>query len=56
MSEEGGPQVLEGLQTGDSGHWRGCGSCGGKSALVCSVCTAMLVKTWTSGRRSKPGL
>ena len=31
----GGQQVLEGLQSGDSRHWRGCG---GRSALVRSVC------------------
>ena len=43
------------LKRGDRGYWRGCGGCRGRSALVRSVCTVMLVETWT-GRGSKPGL
>ena len=38
----GAQRVLEGLRRGDSGYWRGCG---GRSALVRSVCTVMLVVT-----------
>ena len=44
------------LRRGDSGYWRGCGGCGGRSALVRSMCTLMLVETWTSGLGSKPRL
>ena len=49
--EEGAQLVLEGPQRGNVGYWRGCGGCGGRSALVRSVCTVMLggdldVATW----------
>ena len=47
-SEEGGQWVLEGPQRGDGGYWRDCGGCGGRSALVLSVCTVMLVDTCTT--------
>ena len=45
--EKGGQQVLEGLRRGDNWYWR---SCGGRSALVRSVCTVMLAETWRLGR------
>ena len=59
--EAGPPRREEGwaLEEGgrrDSWYWRGCRGCGGRSALVGSVCTVMLVETWTSGLGSKPGL
>ena len=40
--EEGAQRVLDTPQRGDVGYWRGCGVCGGRSALVCSVCTVRL--------------
>ena len=49
VPEEGVQWVLEGLQRGDDGYWRGCGGCGGSCALVRSVCTVMVVESWTSG-------
>ena len=54
--EEGRQQVPEGLQRVNGRYWSGCGGCGGSSALVHSVFTVMLVKTWTSGLGSKPAL
>ena len=35
VPEEGGQRILERLQRGASGNWRGCG---GRSAMVYSVC------------------
>ena len=56
---EGAQRVLQGPQRGNVEYWRGCGACGGRSALeggvqsalVRSVCTVKLggdldVATW----------
>ena len=55
----GGTAGTGGVAEGNSRYWRGCGGRRGRSALVRvtvrSVCTVVLVKTWTSRLEFKPG-
>ena len=52
--EEGGQQVLEGLQRGDSGYWRGCG--GGVGPPVAPRTDPPLKPNQPSTSRSVPGV